>query len=643
MWEDQLISDQTFFLEVLNPDYEGLQDVHEAALRGDYETAKIAFAEHVRQSLKVELFSKIPYEFPENVFMLDGETMREAADRICRYQLMSVGVMADFSSEKRVDWESNPTYNDYKEWTWQLNRHNEWKILAHEYLETGDEKYAECFADLFASWVRQVKCPQNVSGYLTDAFRTIECGIRMGSNWPYALHAFIRSPHFTDDHILAWYKSVYEQGLRLRTCFTKANWLLMEMNGLAHIGILYPEFKVSEEWLDFAVKALQKELKKQFYPDGFQFELTTVYHDVSVRNYQRFMNLALAYDVEIPASFYTILEKATEVNIEIMMPNRRLPDINDGRMISVHEILKPKTYLFPDNQMIRWLLSDGQEGEEPVDLSYVFPYAGIGIYRDSWDKDATYVLFDGGPIGRAHQHEDKLNLLIYAKEKLIITEAGDYAYDESAIREHVLTSAAHNTILVDEQGQNRRQGYTWEDSEIELLSDLQCDLSDKNHVRMSSHYNELYGEDIKDVCHSRDVRIIKAEGSDYPIVVCYDSVTAKEDHVYTLLWHVDSRLEKSSEANRVWQFSDVSVAILADDFTVDIVEGQTEPYVQGFFASCEKQGDERPIPCMEVRAKGKEQSFISVFSMDKPIEKLEQDKSGLIIHFTDGETLSVEN
>jgi hypothetical protein len=642
MWEDQLISDQTFFLEVLNPDFKGLEAVIAAAKIGDFQTAKAEFANHVRHSLKVDLFSTIPYEFPENVFMLAGETLREAADRICCYQLMSVGVMADFSETQEVDWESNPTYNGYKEWIWQLNRHNEWKILAHEYLQTGDEKYAECFADLFYSWVRQVKCPQNISGYLTNAFRTIECGIRMGSNWPYALHAFIHSPHFTDDHILAWYKSVYEQGLRLRTCFTKANWLLMEMNGLAHIGVLFPEFNVSEEWLDFALKALQAELKKQFYPDGFQFELTTVYHDVSVRNYQRFMNLAMAYDVAIPETFYEILEKATEVNIKIMMPNRRLPDINDGRMISVHEILEPKTYIFPENQMIHWLLSDGKEGEKPEELSYIFPYAGIGIYRDSWEKYATYVLFDGGPVGRAHQHEDKLNLLIYAKEKLIITEAGDYAYDESAIRKHVLTSAAHNTILVDEEGQNRRKDYKWEDSEIELLSDLKCDLIDDNHMRMISHYDELYGEDIEGVCHRREVRIVKPETSSCPVIVCFDEVIAPEEHGYTLLWHVDSVLEEAKEPSAVWNFEDVSIGILADDFTVNIVEGQTEPYVQGFFASCEKQGDERPIPCMEISARGEKQNFVSAFSFDKRIKKMDYGQSVLNIVFEDGETLTIE-
>ena len=56
----------------------------------------------------------------------------------------------------------------------------------------------------------------------------------------------------------------------------------MEMNGLAQIGILYPQFRLAGEWLKQAYESLEEELGRQIYPDGFQYELATNYHDVEI-------------------------------------------------------------------------------------------------------------------------------------------------------------------------------------------------------------------------------------------------------------------------------------------------------------------------------------------------------------------------
>lgn len=644
MWKDRLISDKEFFLDVLDQNNENLASVFEYAKNDEFDQARIAFAKYVRTHLQPEKLLQIPFEFPENVFMLKGESLQEAAKRICDYRLMSVGQMSDFSETREVDWESNPTSNQYKEWTWQLNRHNEWKVLSAVYLETKDEDLAKCFADMFYSWINQVQCPVNISGYETKAFRTIECGIRMGSNWPFALHAFVHSPHFTDNHIVAWYKSVFEQGRRLRTSYTKANWFLMEMNGLGHIGVLFPEFSQAKEWLDFAIRSLRDQLYLQFYPDGFQYELTTVYHDVSVKNYQRFIDLAMQYEVPIPDDFLSILEKATEINIKVMMPNGKLPDINDGRMITCKEIIEPKLRIFPENQMMKWLLDTKNTVDAPEELSYHLNNSGIGIYRTSWEKDATYVLFDGGPFGRAHQHEDKLNLLIYAKEKLIITEAGDYAYDDSPMRKYILTTAAHNAILVDEAGQNRLKNYSWDDADITLDANMQW-VQSQNKLTMAATYNELYGEDINDVQHHRQVHIFEGNGQAHPIIICVDTLESDSEHVYTLLWHVDSILSQSNKSkNNLFHFTDISIALLGENLNTTVVEGQEEPYIQGFFASSEKQGEYRPIPCMEARSEGKNTELITVFSLDKNIESvsksLHDSNLELCVRFLDGEVMS---
>ena len=81
----------------------------------------------------------------------------------------------------------------------------------------------------------------------------------------------------TDDVLVDWYKSVWEHGWRLRNFHRTGNWLIMEMNGLAQIGILYPQFRDAPAWKAYAYARLVDELEAQVYPDGFQVELSTGY------------------------------------------------------------------------------------------------------------------------------------------------------------------------------------------------------------------------------------------------------------------------------------------------------------------------------------------------------------------------------
>ena len=49
----------------------------------------------------------------------------------------------------------------------------------------------------------------------------------------------------------------------------------------------------------------------------------------------------------------------------------------------------------------------------PTETSHAFPYSGHYVMRSGWDKDATYLLFDAGPFGAGHQHEDKLHFVLW--------------------------------------------------------------------------------------------------------------------------------------------------------------------------------------------------------------------------------------
>jgi len=306
-----LLSDECFFNACIGS-APGMEAVKAAAAKGDFAAARAAFAAAVRKNLNPAVYFSVPGAGGGGNYHYKGESAVEAADGICRREITVCGTPHTFPGP--IDWFANPTFNKYKEWTWQLSRHNEWPSLCAAYRQTGDEKYARCFAGELSGWLKQAVRPDaDVSGWETLCWRTIECGIRMSGSWPDALYTFCRSPAFTDDLLVDWYKSVQEHGERLLRQHRKGNWLIMEMNGLAQIGLMYPELAKAGEWYDYAVKKLDEELDRQIYPDGFQFELTTGYHNTILYNYHQIMLVMKAYGREAPAAFRGKLEKAAEV------------------------------------------------------------------------------------------------------------------------------------------------------------------------------------------------------------------------------------------------------------------------------------------------------------------------------------------
>ena len=56
-------------------------------------------ASYIRKTLDADRFFEIPYEIPENIYKLPGESDAKAAERICNHTLVSVGVPCEYGKE----------------------------------------------------------------------------------------------------------------------------------------------------------------------------------------------------------------------------------------------------------------------------------------------------------------------------------------------------------------------------------------------------------------------------------------------------------------------------------------------------------------------------------------------------------------
>ena len=598
-----VLTDEAFFLECLDDTVPGLTDTLEAAKRGDFRMARQRLAAFVRETVEPRGYFDLPYTGAENVTVLPEETEADACERILRHTLVSCGVPCAYGEGQTVDWTANPTPNGYMEWPWQLNRHWDAKLLAHRYLVTGEPRYAEAAMELMDSWIRQAVFPGDVPGWQTVLWRTIECGLRMGESWPSIFLTLYRTPVFTDDRVTDWLKSVVEHGRRLSRNHMSGNWLVMEMNGLGQLSILFPFLKDASAWLRQACESLAEELDRQFYPDGFQYELTTNYHHVAVKNYQRLIEFARAMKVTLPVDLTARLERTVDVEARLMMPDGRTPDLNDGRMNPVRPLAEQRLRIFPEkDSLLR--LTRGEECPFPGETSMAFPYAGHVVMRSGWDKDACWALLDGAPFGRGHQHEDKLSVLYYAGGKLLLCEGNNYAYDDSAMRRYVRGSESHNTVLVDGQGQNRRCRYQWADEDIHRKADIAWHFG-KDWDTAEAAYDEGYGEEAAArVRHQRRVFLRK---SGRPLLMVADRLISQDTHDYQQLWHLDS-LTTELAADRV-RFEELAAVFSLG--TPTVVRGQEDPW-QGFTATSQVQGCYRPVSCLTVTVTGDTLRLVTV-------------------------------
>ncbi|MFB0523585.1 MAG: alginate lyase family protein [Candidatus Bathyarchaeia archaeon] len=625
------LDDKSLFDEV-NLEYEGLDRVREAVLEGDLEKAKIELVRYMKEREK-------PKPFPLEKGA-DEQVIAEA-DRVLEHIFTLVGHPPQ-KIGRDMKWNEDPV--NYDQWAISLNRHYHWITLGRAYIQTKDERYAKEFANQLLSWINVMPVQigkvyiQGLDDRPGLAPLSLDAGIRMGETWIPAYYYFLHSPSFTVDAHIAMLKvfrdhAIYLMDLKHFRSFS--NWGTMESNGLFHIGVMFPEFKKAETWRKTAMERLYGELENQVYPDGVQIELSTGYHQVSLRNFVCAMQIAQMNDVAMPSDYVEKLEKMYNFNLYASMPNAKLPGLNDAGEVPIQPSLAEGFKYFPHRKDFQGMATGGKEGERPKFNSYAFPYAGYLIMRSGWDLDDRYLLFDAGPFGDAHQHEDKLNIVIYAYGKTHIIDPGNYHYDSSKWRKHMISSFAHNVVIVDDKGQHRRgkprdkrwgtgrAGGTYTVSKPLPLKWI----SQNGFDYAASTYDEGYGsENDMTVTHTRSILFVKP---DYWIVT--DQIIPKDDkkHKYESLFHLDAPSAEVDRSNGsvVTKNDGLSnmgiLPLFNSNLNVKVVAGQEEPVLRGWIIA---YGTEKKVRSIPVAVFEKEETgttdFLYVFYPIQPTGKL---------------------
>ncbi len=582
------LSDKDFF-SFLN-----LKEIKKLISKEEFETVKEKIVQHY--------INRSPSSWPKppgvltdlrlNLDELSKEEIISRAELILKFDISPDGNPIKLREDGNIDWYYNPISSP--EWLWRLNRHQWWPVLGLAYSETGDERYAKAFVEQIMDWI-DTNPPPRGKNEKSPTWRLMEVGLRLRVSWIPCFALFIKSDTFNDEAKLKMLGSIYDHAKFLSLYKTKKNHLLRESNGLAYAGVYFPEFDEAEKWLSISLARFDEELKKQINQDGSQIELSTGYQWLVVDEFEKIYELLDCHKLSLPTENLAFwLEKMYAVLAYLIRPDGTFPEINDGfirwdrkRLIQAGKKFNRSDFIF--------IGANGQKESPPQIKSIGFEDAGLFVMRSDWEKDARYLLFDAGPYGGHHGHEDKLNIEVFAYGQAFIVDTGSYTYDrKDPFRNYFVGSQGHNTVLVDGQSQIRR----WNKINMRpkpAKANHATWVSKEDFDYTSSNYCEGYStfslkkpknpKIIEDVIHTRRILFVKP---DYWVIV--DELEASGPHTYQLLFHtppeINIRPYKNNSVVLTTTQSDACLYIIPADkqnIRMSKLAGCEDP-IQGWFS-----------------------------------------------------------
>lgn len=579
-WLDMLSNQE--LIEALDLERPGLEEVRARAEAEQWDEAAealLAFYEHLTEAR--HMTDPAQPQPPPNP---DYNTAR--ADRALNHEF------AFYRSDyyhvgDPIDWEANPV-ND-REWPTALNRHGDLVTLARAWWHTGDDRYAAGAAEFLRQWIAAA----GVTGVMRrDVYwSTLNTGIRM-TVWPEAWTRLLKAEVFDPDVRLQMLKMFYHQAEYLTANHGGGNWLVTESQGLLGVALLFPEFTRAAAWEEAALGRLVREIQAQTYPEGAQYELTPHYHLVCINSFVRPVHLMRRNDRDMPPEYLERLEKMYEYLMLVSKPDRHIPMLNNSDHNNIQGLMRDGAALFGREDM-RYIATDGAEGDEPDQTSLAMTWAGQYVMRTDWSPEALYLIFDAGPYGAAHQHEDKLNVDIHAYGSDLILDPGRYTYGDPKWSGFFVGTVGHNLILVDGQGQNRRRSprETWIATGPMPVTWASSETFD--YAR--GHYDEGFGRDSATrVTHTRAIWFVKPA---FWVVADFLRPEGNTEHEYQALWHFgrgETRVEEGHAVVFSGETAGIRVApALPQDAQVEIIEGREDP-PQGWISYW--YGEKHPAP-----------------------------------------------
>ncbi len=478
-----------------------------------------------------------------------------------------------------IDWDANPA--GYIEWSIRTHTLMFVRPLIGSWWATRRSRFARGIANILTDWVRRNPIPYGLRACglawghsLVVATRTYEILVE-------AFAALCACDETEDRCIIDVLKSLWEHANYLIAfeSFPPSNKTIAEGRSLAAIGCAVPEFREARSWRRIGYSRLDEDMRIQVLDDGASYELSPGYQIAIASWFLEAYETGKRFTGTEGRSLKAGIEKMFRWSAAITRPDFTRPSISDaGSLDAKYGVAIEKPGRLLDDDHLVWIGTEGREGSVPPYRSIALRDSGYFVMRSGWDRNDVYLLFEGGPFGKFHQHEDMLTIDVYAYGSPFIVDPGISSYFQNAWTTWYRTTQAHNTVLVDGCGQSRRSFQSQTEWTESCRSKTVWRSDDGSDIAVATYDGPFGADRAHSFRHTRSVIFIKP---DYFII--FDELIGDGTHTYEALFHfMPYRVLIDSKSVRTGRLDQPNIEILPlTDLEPRLVCGRNEP-VQGW-------------------------------------------------------------
>lgn len=447
--------------ELLDLNYPGLEKVktaYEAGKRGEALDALLQYYRN-RKGMNHP-------DIDLNNVKINKEEQAWADDGLKHIFFVHKGYQPSYFYGDDIDWRYWPVKDN--ELRWQLHRTKWWQPMGKAYYISKDEKYAKEWVAQYLDWIeknplvekpgkgasqKEVEDWENVR----FAWRPLEISHRLQDQTIQFL-LFVQSPHFTPAFLESFLLNYDKQAEYIVSHYSdRGNHLLFEAQRMIYAGTFFPELKEANAWRKSGIDVLNKEIQLQVYDDGMQYELDPHYHLAAINIFCKAIRVADAngFRNEFPTSYLNTVEAMIMWVVNCYFPDYTNPMFSDAKLDNKKTMIrdyKSWAKVFPHNQAILYMATEGKKGAAPDHLSKAYKTSGFYVFRNSWETDAIQMVLKAGPPAFWHCQPDNGTFELYAKGRNFFPDAGSYVYggDDKVLeeREWFRQTRVHNTLTL---------------------------------------------------------------------------------------------------------------------------------------------------------------------------------------------------
>lgn len=275
---------------------------------------------------------------------------------------------------------------------------------------------------------------------------------------------------------------------RFPSRFSSANnHLVAEAAALFLLGSLAQDIPGAHEWARYGRQVLMAEIDRQIHPDGVGAEQSPTYTAFSLEWWLLCAAVARDIGAPFPAAVLDRIAAAGRF-LRWILDGRdghpRIGDDDEGRVLiatttgdayvaTILQALAAATErgdLLPSREyasLWRLFFSALPERRPPPAGVDTFADGGYTVARERLRGRDLMLVFDHGPLGylsiAAHGHADALAVWLHLDGQPVLVDGGTFLYHSGGRwRDHFRGTAAHNTLLVNDENSSRIAGpFNW--------------------------------------------------------------------------------------------------------------------------------------------------------------------------------------